>query len=107
MTKKNSPKKYKKKTIPKALRENVWTKYVGKRFESPCWVSWCKNRITVFDFHVGHDIPESKGGKTDIGNLRPICSRCNHSMGSNYSIKEWNDTFKEKREGNCGVCNIM
>jgi hypothetical protein len=62
----------------------------------------------LFDFHVGHNgrfanktniivdcsaihgnVPESKGGATEIANLRPICSRCNLSMGSQYSITEW------------------
>ena len=80
---------YTKANIPKALREQVWLTYSGKRFEHKCIVSWCKNIMTVFDFHVGHDIPESRGGFTEIKNLRPICSRCNLSMGSQYSIKEW------------------
>ena len=27
----------------------------------------------IFDFHVGHDQPESKGGTLDVDNLKPIC----------------------------------
>lgn len=49
----------------------------------------CLNKITVFDFHVGHNIPECKGGKLCLENVKPICSRCNHSMGSQYTITEW------------------
>lgn len=79
----------KKKSIPKALREQVWRKYIGEKFKYKCHISWCKNTITVFDFHVGHNKPESKGGKLTITNLRPICSRCNHSMGANYTITQW------------------
>ena len=45
--------------------------------------------MTAFDFHVGHDVPESHGGATEIANLRPICARCNLSMGSQYTIREW------------------
>jgi len=75
--------------IPKALREQVWLTHAGKCFERKCLVPWCKNRMTVFDFHVGHDIPESQGGSTEIKNLRPICARCNLSMGSQYTIREW------------------
>lgn len=75
--------------IPKALREQVWITHLGKKFESKCYVSWCKNTITVFDFQSGHNIPESKGGKTDISNLYPICARCNLSMGDTYTIDEW------------------
>ena len=75
--------------IPKALREQVWITHAGKCFECKCLVPWCKNTMSVFDFHVGHDIPESRGGSTEIKNLRPICARCNLSMGSQYSIREW------------------
>ena len=42
----------KKKAIPKALREQVWRKYIGEKFKHKCHISWCKNTITVFDFHV-------------------------------------------------------
>ena len=75
--------------IPKALREQVWITHIGKKFEGKCYVNWCSNRITVYDFQSGHNIPESKGGKTDISNLYPICARCNLSMGDTYSIDEW------------------
>ena len=92
--------KYRKKAIPKALREQVWVKYVGERYEHQCTIRWCKNNMTVFDFHVGHDKPECKGGKTTIDNLRPICSRCNLSMSSNFTIKEWEEQFRE-RDKNC------
>ena len=46
--------------------------------------------ISVFDFHVGHDQPESKGGTLDVNNLKPICARCNLSMSDKYTIEEWN-----------------
>ena len=85
--------------IPKALREQVWLKNMGHQYEHKCLIDWCQNTISVFDFHVGHNIPESHGGKTDITNLKPICSRCNLSMGSQYSITEWNkigDTFPHR-----------
>lgn len=81
---------YKKTTIPKALREALWLKYFGKEFEARCCVTWCPNSITVYDFQAGHNVPESKGGATTLENLVPICSRCNLSMGSQYSIDEWN-----------------
>lgn len=88
-TKKTTSKQY----IPKALREQVWIKRMGKCFEGKCSVTWCTNQITVFDFHVGHNVPESKGGTLKINNLEPICSRCNLSMGDNYTIKEWDEKF--------------
>lgn len=84
---------YKKKRIPKALREQVWLNYMGRIFEGKCRVEWCTNTITAFDFQCGHNVPESKGGKTNISNLIPICGRCNNSMGDRYSIGEWNKKF--------------
>lgn len=91
--------KTKKKAIPKAIREQCWIQTFGKIFEHKCYISWCENNINVFDFHVGHDQPESKGGTLDINNLKPICARCNQSMSDNYTIKEWDkltNTVKKK-----------
>jgi hypothetical protein len=55
-----------KQKIPRALREQVWITYAGKKFESKCFVGWCGNMISVFNFEVGHNIPESKGGTLNI-----------------------------------------
>jgi hypothetical protein len=82
-------KPYKKKKISAALREQVWIQHSGRVFERKCMVTWCKNTITVFDFQCGHDIPESKGGPTDITNLYPICGKCNLSMSNTYTFQEW------------------
>ena len=76
--------------IPKALREQVWMVKVGRVFDSKCKIVWCANRMNVFDFQCGHNIPESKGGATTLDNLIPICSRCNVSMGNQYTINQWN-----------------
>jgi len=92
-------KKAKKAKIPRALREQVWLLNMGKKYENKCLIKWCQNKMNVFDFHVGHNIPESKGGATNIDNLKPICSRCNSSMSNNYSIEEWSkigQTVSEK-----------
>ena len=86
----SKPPPYRKKKITQALREQVWLARFGRVFEHKCYVTWCKNTITVFDFESGHNIPESKGGKTDLTNLYPICRKCNGSMGDRYSIDEWN-----------------
>lgn len=87
--------KFKRKAqIPKALREQVWLKTMGKSFDSKCPVQWCTNTITVFDFQCGHNIPESKGGRTTLDNLVPLCGRCNISMGDRHTIDEWNAKFR-------------
>ena len=80
--------------IPKALREQVWLKYNGKKYTHRCYIRWCVNKIDVFNFHVSHNTPESKGGETVLENLRPVCSRCNQSMSDNYTIDEWNKLGK-------------
>ena len=77
-TKQKKP--YKKQTIPKAIREQCWIAVFGEIFKHKCYIPWCKNTINVFDFHVGHDIPESKGGSIDIFYLYPICSKCNKCL---------------------------
>lgn len=88
---------YTKKKIPKALREQLWIQKVGKRFETKCKTTWCRNKINVFDFQAGHDVPECRGGSTDLSNLVPICSRCNLSMGSQHTFKEWCKKSKDSK----------
>lgn len=92
--------KKKKKTIPKKIREQLWLNYNGEIFKSKCLINWCSNTIDVFNFHVGHDIPESQGGSLDLENLVPICDRCNLSMSDNYTIKEWNKLNVGKKKKN-------
>jgi hypothetical protein len=79
----------KKKTISKKLKEEVWIKHFGEIFSAKCPISWCSHKITVFCFDAGHNIPESKGGRTAIDNLIPICGECNRSMGDRYTIVEF------------------
>lgn len=99
--------KHKKQTIPKALREQVWLKRMGETFDGKCTISWCTNQITVFDFHVGHNKPESKGGTLSITNLEPICSRCNLSMGDKFSIDEWDSKFAVQSPRWCACIPIF
>jgi len=78
-----------KQKIPAALRQQVWIQRAGRVFEHKCSTTWCSNMITVFDFECGHNIPESKGGKTNFENLIPICRSCNMSMSNTYTFDEW------------------
>ena len=94
---KKQRKNTKKEHIPKALREQLWLRTFGKTYEHKCYVSWCENTINVFDFHVGHDKPESKGGSLTLENLKPLCSRCNLSMGNKYTIEEWSKLMSKKK----------
>jgi len=75
--------------IPKAMREQLWLRDIGHAFEGKCMTAWCANRVSVFDFQCGHNVPESKGGPTVLDNLVVICSRCNQSMGNQHTFTEW------------------
>ena len=71
-----------KKPIPAALKRQVWDMWIGARAgEAQCL---CCNSATIrqLEFHCGHIVPESKGGRTWAMNLRPICAKCNLSMGT-------------------------
>ncbi len=99
----------KRKAIPKAIKEQVWIKWCGKNFESKCKVVWCRNKIDVYNWEAGHNIPHSKGGDMTVDNLRPICSRCNKSMSDTYTIDEWNKLGKpvgQKRWYHTVLCCI-
>ena len=82
--KKKEPKK---KSIPSAIKKLVWNKNIGEDIgKSKCYC--CKSTdISQTYFHCGHVIAESKGGKTIVSNLKPICQNCNSSMGT----KDMND----------------
>ena len=82
--------KVKKQHIPKKLKNMIWDKYVGKeKGVGLCYC--CSEEIDSKNFEAGHIIPEAKGGPTNVDNLRPICSCCNKSMGTQNM-----DVFKEK-----------
>ena len=86
-------------TIPSHIRHQAWIHKFGRVFKHKCWVQWCDNEINVWNFHCGHDIPDSKGGTLDLSNLYPICAQCNLSMGNKYTIIEWNN--KVHKTGLC------
>ena len=82
-----------KKRIPVAYKEQIWLRQFGTTFQGKCPTAWCQNTISVFDFHAGHKIAESKGGATSPDNLIPLCARCNTSMGVK-TFDEWNSAGK-------------
>ena len=79
---------YSKKAIPDAFRALVWDEYVGSRHANgPCF---CCGALIRRDptstkkesFHCGHVTAERLGGQLWLGNCRPVCRRCNSSMGT-------------------------
>lgn len=77
--------------IDKNLRDAVWLKYMGNKVEGKCYC--CQIRtIHITDFQVGHNKAVAKGGKDDIGNLRPICGPCNRGMAT-MSIEKYKKKY--------------
>ena len=69
------------KSVPKTLKNLVWNVNNGKKNgEAPCYV--CRKPIDSKNFEVGHIVPVKHGGKNVLTNLKPICSICNKSMGT-------------------------
>lgn len=91
-------KKYRKKKIPKALREQVWIAKMGRKFSGACLISWCTNEMNCFSFDCGHNIPESKGGPTNVENLIPICRNCNLGMGNRLTIEQWQKKYETPKK---------
>lgn len=81
--------------IPKSLRFQVWSTYIGDSIaRTKCF---CCNNIDIIQLHFecGHVIAESRGGPTTVDNLRPICSICNKSMGNKNMIEYVQTYFPE------------
>ena len=77
----------KKEAIPKSVRSHVWNLYIGPTINEHRCLCCKKAVIKITEFDCGHVISESAGGTHEIGNLRPICSACNHAMGSQNMIE--------------------
>jgi hypothetical protein len=78
-------------SLPKALRNATWNKYIGVGVgESFCFC--CRlEPILQTNFVCGHVQSRAKGGKDSLENLRPVCGACNSSMG----VKNMEDFAKE------------
>ena len=85
-------KKTKKKPIPPLLKIKVWNKYVGDEIgKTKCLC--CKTQdIYQASFTCGHIISEFNGGDIKLNNLKPICSSCNSSMGT-QNMNEYIEKF--------------
>ena len=75
-------KKYKKKSIPLALKKLVWNKYIGEEIGKSKCLCCGLTDISQISFNCGHIVAEVNGGNMCIDNLMPICQNCNSSMGS-------------------------
>jgi 5-methylcytosine-specific restriction endonuclease McrA len=85
ITTKKVPKKVpnespKRKSLPQKKRINVWKNMFKTSNVGNCYC--CQDVIEQHTFECGHIIAVAKGGSDDITNLRPICSSCNKSIGT-------------------------
>lgn len=79
-------KKKTKAAIPKKVKTDVWNTYIGAEINKHRCLCCKKTLISNTDFDVGHVVSEAGGGTLEIGNLRPICSSCNHAMGTRNMV---------------------
>jgi 5-methylcytosine-specific restriction endonuclease McrA len=84
--------KYKKKSIPKSLKKQVWDTWIGSNIGATKCLCCRHEEIRQIEFHCGHIISEVMGGQTNVNNLRPICAQCNLSMGS-MNMNEFKKKF--------------
>ena len=84
--------KYKKKSIPKSLKKQVWDTWIGSHIGATKCLCCKHEEIRQIEFHCGHIISEVRGGQTNVNNLRPICAQCNLSMGS-MNMNEFKKKF--------------
>ena len=82
-----------KKRISAALREAVWNTWIGPSVGSHPCLCCRRNEIRQLSFHCGHVLAETNGGQTTIDNLRPICAKCNLSMGKQDMREFQKQTF--------------
>jgi hypothetical protein len=77
-----------KKRISRNLKLKCWDN-IFNTIDAECPIKNCSIKINKNEtnWHAGHIISEYNGGATDIKNLRPICTKCNISMGS----QNWSD----------------
>lgn len=71
----------KKEIIPATVRNSIWVKYIGTDTQPLCFCCGYES-ISKGNFECGHITSKKNGGKIHLDNLRPICSLCNKSMGS-------------------------
>jgi len=73
--------------IPQVKRRQVWETYMGNVAKGDCY---CCNITEINlggNFECGHVQSIFEGGSDELINLRPICSSCNKSMGTENLYK--------------------
>lgn len=71
---------YRKRAIPRRLRQQVWERDHGRRKRGRCCC--CGRAITSDWWECAHVVAERNGGPTVLDNLRCCCGPCNRRMGT-------------------------
>jgi len=80
-------------------RSRIWNYYIGLRLGAILCPYCGKNEIAFSKINdkiweAAHVIPHSKGGTSDIDNLRPICRKCNQDMKDDQlDVDKWDRGF--------------
>lgn len=75
------------KNISASLRMAVWNDNMcPDKMEGLCYVG-CGTKISYQQYECGHIISVASNGPNELANLKPICSKCNKSMGSTNMIE--------------------
>jgi len=97
----SKPKKEKRPSIPKKIRQLVWNTHIGESTGMAKCLCCNEKDISQMEFHCGHIISYYNGGADSVENMRPICASCNLSMGS-----ENMNTFIERHQLTGNISNL-
>lgn len=94
----------KRRALPLPLRKAVWEAYVGSSINSVCFV--CESAQISFGTTVeyGHVLAVANGGTDTVENLRPICSACNKSMGTQNLLEYKSALNHAKTDQTLAIC---
>ena len=78
-----------KKKITRQLKLRCWNEQYDGKEDMLCPIPNCGKNIKKHgdDWDAGHIISDKNGGACNLENLKPICKKCNQSMGS----QNWED----------------
>jgi len=92
----DSPTKKGRKSIPKSVKDKVWDTCIGKENGvGPCYC--CGTDIDSKKFDCGHIVASTDGGLDIVENLKPVCSTCNKSMGT-QNLEEFKMNYFPSKE---------
>ena len=64
---------------PNPFNIDSFREFVSPFYNSPC--KYCKEILTPQNISLDHELPISRGGSVEMGNLCLICKRCNRRKG--------------------------